>query len=510
MTDVTVPGGDGTAFTIDFGDPIYPADTEAAYVAAQDVFELDYAAPQDVNTANISNQPATVPGAYNELIDNTAGSDTVAAGWTYLAADVATTSDDPYNGFLAIGDLTGDVANFSTTASIYTAGAGQQEIIPPDAMTIDTSGSTGGTIEAQSLDTLQLATGDWDVQLNGVGDYVALGAGNSTVAAFAGDLIVEGAGSASVTFGQGGILVGGAGASAVEMQGTGDVFAGAGSMTVTADGPSDDVTGGSGAATIVTNGASDAVFAGAGSTTVFAGGSGSMVGPGAGSLVVVDSGTGTSYFDSTGGFPETVNQGTATFFGDAAGAYLSTQDKQLYLVSDGGADTVVGSAFQDVSGTQPAPVIFGAAGCDISIQNEQDGTFATAEGGNETISAGQSYDPGMAFFAGTGNDDLIGFGGGGNYFLASTGNATMTGGTGTSGNDLYEFANGHAGGTDVIDTFGPGSALFLSGYGTASDSGISSETATSAGVQLALADGTKITFSSLTSTSELSGNIYHI
>jgi hypothetical protein len=513
MTDVTVPGGDGTTFTLTFGDPVYAGDDgSAANTAELDVFDLDYAAPQDVNTADISNGLAvTVAGAYNELTDNAAGTYTVPAGWSYLAADVVDPRDDPYDGFLATGDLTGSVADFSATGSTYTAGSGGQDIVAPDYMTIATSSNAGGFIAAQSLDTLQLDSGDWYVSLAGVGDNVALGAGDSTVDAVTGALIVEGAGTASVTLEQGNILVGGAGPSTVDMQGNANnVFAGTGPMTVTAAGAGDSVTGGSGRATVSMNGVSDAVFAGAGPTTVFAGGTSGMVAPGSGSLVVVDSGTGTSYFDSTGTYPGTASQGTATFFGDTAGAYLFTEDKQLYVVSGGGADTVAAQIGGDVVGLQAAPVIFGAAGCDITITDKTNGTFATAEGGNETINAGQSYDPDMAFFAGTGNDDLVGFTGGGNYFLASTGNATMSGGTGIYGSDLYEFANSHAGGTDVISTFGPGSALFLSGYGTAADSGIASETATSAGVQLDLTDGTKIIFSSLTSTSALDGSIFHI
>jgi Ca2+-binding RTX toxin-like protein len=80
-------------------------------------------------------------------------------------------------------------------------------------------------------------------------------------------------------------------------------------------------------------------------------------------------------------------------------------------------------------------------------------------------------------------------GGGADTVVGGSGASTITGG---SGDDVYNFLASHAGGTEVINDFKPGTdKLTFSGYAT--DTPVASETITGGSDIIKLTDGTEIT-----------------
>jgi len=164
------------------------------------------------------------------------------------------------------------------------------------------------------------------------------------------------------------------------------------------------------------------------------------------------------------------------------------------------------------SGTGGA-TIFGAPNIAVNLT----GSFGTASKpnlllaatGNETLNAAGSSGSNL-FVAhsgsATGATQMIG-GSGNDTMLAGagTGSVTMTGG---AGSDVFVFFKNSVA-TDVVKDFTAGDSIFIEGYATTGSAAQlqSNATVSGAGVTLGLSDGTTVTFSNLTSASQLNGAI---
>ncbi len=86
-------------------------------------------------------------------------------------------------------------------------------------------------------------------------------------------------------------------------------------------------------------------------------------------------------------------------------------------------------------------------------------------------------------------------GSGNDLMIAGTGAGTMTGG---SGNNIFEFLNGHAGGNYTVSDFSSNDLLALFGYGSAAGANaITNATVSGGSTHIALSDNTQITFTNI-------------
>ena len=455
MNIVTVPGGTGVTIAI-------PYTEESNQVAAEQLLAaLIYANPQSVHVAYAETGFDTaVPGDINELIDATGGQVAVPDGYQYLVSDYgAGNATYPYNSFIGSGNFNGASIDAFTTGLDFQAGTGAVTVVAGGALTITTlqSGSLGGELmlDGGLMQTVTLTSGNWTVQ-TGIGP---------------------------------GLVTLGSGADKVTVYGRDTVYGGSGRDTVTLDSAESVVYGGSVSATMVDQGGSDSIVGGKGWDTVFADGAALSVQGGAGQIEFVDQ-PGHNYFAA--------GSGGGVVFGSAIGSTYQTGGSYFILVNLGGDDTVDAPA-----GSIPA-VIFGGAGCDITLKSQTPDSFVVGGVGPETINASSSSDE-VLFFGGAGNSDFIG-GKGTNFFCASTGDATMTGGAG----NVYEFIDGHAGGKYVISDFTSNSYLYLSGYGTKPENGIETQIVNNGTLDVTLSDGTLIVFQNLSNAAELAPHIHNI
>jgi Ca2+-binding RTX toxin-like protein len=118
-----------------------------------------------------------------------------------------------------------------------------------------------------------------------------------------------------------------------------------------------------------------------------------------------------------------------------------------------------------------------------------------AGAGAETINASQATGKNV-FFAGSGSDCIVG-GSGDDLFVLGTGNATLTGG---AGRNAYVAVAGAAPRAIVITDFDTTrNAVGLFGYGsTATAAALASVTLVAGSTNIALSDGTRITFQGVT------------
>jgi hypothetical protein len=324
-------------------------------------------------------------------------------------------------------------------------------------------------------------------------------AGVSTVVdAATGAVTLTGSGNYSVVAGAGNLEFLATGGSGTIVAGAGsDTFVGSnyallGDATTTGYiGGSDTVTSGN---FVLTGTAASVVAAGASATIT---GSGSTTNSASYNNVITNVGTGPNTFVIAAG-STTVNAVSG------GGAYFEELGQLLFL--NGGASTVVGSSTSGTAtlfggnaaltyfqGLSSAPVTFvggagtsylasagaggiaafGGAGGTINLINAAPNTafnYLIGGTGAETLNAALASGN-TAVYAGSGNDAVFLSNTSGDLFSAGSGSATVVGGTVAAGSgtaalpDIFTFANGSAGGSDVILNFGAASELSFSGYG---------------------------------------------
>jgi Ca2+-binding RTX toxin-like protein len=123
--------------------------------------------------------------------------------------------------------------------------------------------------------------------------------------------------------------------------------------------------------------------------------------------------------------------------------------------------------------------------------------------GAETLT-GAASSAANILFGGSGNEVITG-GSGNDVLVAGTANDTMTGGAGAN---VFLFINGAAGGNDLVTDFVPGQDFIdlvndASGLSAVilKTAVLRSQTMTSSGTQIALPDGTHVTFAGVSSLS---------
>ena len=371
------------------------------------------------------------------------------------------------------------------------------------------SGTVGGTFVGSGGETVALGGGN-NVYLSTVTgrfinpDYVAAGAGNDTIVDNNGGTLIGGGGS--------NLIISGSQAGAVDIISSGShdtVWA----MSSVTSGPfaplytgatvqssgSDALIFGDvtlpglsptnvGSLLVQDTGTNDTVSAGIGPATVSAGGTGLLVGAGSGNLLF------------QGG------AGSATVFGYAGANQTIDGGSGHVLFSDlGGNATVNGGATQ--------MTVFGGPGGDVTFNGASNsgGLLFQALSGNETLNASGSSS-GNLLAAGNllfgtnsgGADSLVG-GAGNDTFFGGNAAATMTGG---AGDNVFAFFKFLGTGTDVITDFNSNDSVLAAGYGNQAATLIQDAVTTNGSTSITLSDGTKITFSGMSSSSALTGHLF--
>lgn len=331
------------------------------------------------------------------------------------------------------------------------------------------------------------------------------------------------------------------------------VFAGGKSIAVTSNGtPSLMLTGGTGNDTIFGGANGVPSIAGSGGTNFLigdnSGGSTTIVSTGTRDLVdildggasVTSAGNGASIFMNGPGTLTAALGGSAPTVVGGAGAATITASKdalvfggkgELTFVGGAGAATVVGGsgAFENVSagsgglllGTNAnsfttvqgagTSTIFGASGGAVYIGKGAGNAVLAAGAGNETLNASGSSGRNIFFGSSDKSGTLRVAGGTGeDTILAGAGSVTMTGGSG--GGDWFVLTKSATAGAHnyITDFFGTDVA-FMTGYGGGQTAAglLSAAKVDSSGVTLTLNDNTQLTFTNLTSASQLTNHILY-
>ena len=467
--------------TVQSGGYVTIADAAAGSAAAT----LQSAIATAINTAVGLNGPvftATVSGAtavpsptgtQNEVLitDTTGGqSYTVSSAYQYVLYD-ASASTDTVNLAPGLEVLSGTVGG-------HFVGSGGETVALGGGNNFFASTVTGPYVNA---------------------DYVAAGAGNDTIVDNNGGTLIGGGGS--------NLIISGSQAGAVDIISSGShdtVWAM--SSVVSAKSPFSGLYTGatvhsSGSNALIfgnfvetssllvqDTGTNDTVVAGIGPATVSAGGTGLLVGAGSGNLVF------------HGG------AGSATVFGQAGANQTIDGGSGHVLFSDlGGNATVNGGATQ--------MTVFGGPGGDVTFNGASNGggVMYQALSGNETLNASGSS-TGNVIAAGNllfgtnsgGADSLVG-GAGNDTFFGGNASATMTGG---AGDNVFAFFKFLGTGTDVITDFNSNDSVFASGYGDQAATLIQNAVTANGSTSVTLSDGTKITFTGMSSSSALTGHLF--
>ena len=308
--------------------------------------------------------------------------------------------------------------------------------------------------------------------------------------------------------GTGDTLVGGSGYDTIYTSESGKttVNSGTGSLTaylqdtVVGAGVNDYVWLDDGAGTIYANGTNDAVIATVGSQTIYGdsvqaantilrveltnqGGSTSTVGNDTVSALLSDT---VAVFDYTSA--NTINGGTGTLY---------------FIAGDSITATVHG-------GSGPA-YLFGGSGDVITLGALSDsgtgGDLYYVSGGNETLNGGAETGTLYAFAGGTG--DSITGGLGLNVLTASTGSETLVGGAGTN---YFNISDSVSSGANLVlsdfTTNGTSDLVLSDGFTQADVAAIENSTNVVDGsLVVSLHDGTQLTFTGITSGTQLTGHI---
>jgi Ca2+-binding RTX toxin-like protein len=299
-------------------------------------------------------------------------------------------------------------------------------------------------------------------------------AANQSIVAGAGGLVLAAFGSGTVVAGGGANQVFVTAAKA----GPWDILLGNGANTVLAATGNETIAAGSG---------KNLEFLGAGASSVVSAGADTIIG-GTGHDNVSVSGAGALVFGGTGGVAFTASAGVSTVVG--LGGALSVAGGAgggVFFGGTSGGNTIA-------AGSAPVTIVGGGAGDVLSAAGSASDVIAGGAGA-ETIS-GIGSTGANTFFAGSGPERILS--GAGNTAVAvGAGNDTLVSGSGYS---LYVFANGHAGGADVISGFDPVlDHLTLLGYAAgAAANAVANATVSGGSTLLGLSDGTTISFAGFT------------
>lgn len=270
--------------------------------------------------------------------------------------------------------------------------------------------------------------------------------------------------------------------------------AGSGSMVfVGGSSANSTVVGAGGASTLFGgSGGGNSLVAGNGKSLIF-GAAGDMIWGGVGTDTVVGSADGMSTV--IGG------EGTAIVFGGSNGVLVFGGSGSMeFAGGSGSGDTVIGGSGSGqffggsggnnvlVAGNGPT-TLFGGGSGDRLFGSGSAGDVISAGAGTETLVASATGNDWL--IAGSGND-LIFAGGGHDSIVAGSGDSQFVAG---SGSNLFVFADGRAGGHDVIWDFSPGrDHLLLAGYAPDA-AAIALGTAATSGnaTTISLSDNTRIT-----------------
>lgn len=255
---------------------------------------------------------------------------------------------------------------------------------------------------------------------------------------------------------------------------------------------------GAGAAfsTIFATGTTYTVFTGGGTVSV----PGTAVLSTSGTAVTV-SGSTTAVADTTSGSNTiTSTTNTVIFSGPNDTVTASTGSTTLFGASSGTTTFSIGGSGSSVTGGSGN--IAGVASSSNSTLVGGTGTsLFTVNGANNLVAAGQSGTTGVDLSQSAGGNTIttnpLGNSGtliatlsnGADSVIGGGGASTITAG---SGNDVFGFVNGHAGGSEVIIGFSSNDTLAFGGYGY-SLTNAPTETVTSGSDVITLSDGTTIT-----------------
>ena len=459
----------------------------------------------------------TVPGVLAGTIDlqlSTQQNQQLAAqllAQVYAAAgsgilDVENTPTNPPSGsgdfaVFAIGDQ-GGVLNSGPNAATVPTGYGF--II--NAFTTAPATVTGAP--GQSNEAVLSGQGGLTFFTNGGSGTVIAGGGNNLVAPGAGapntgsnwTLLFDG-GSNTVSGPVGNLFIddGSSGAA-----GSNQIFLGSGNDTVLSWGIDLIVAAPGGSALIVSHQAGTSVYGNTGSTEVINLGGRDTVVQGSGPETMFAGATGGLYFGG-GALTFLAAPGTDSTVvgGDGSNTLYADGSNDLFFVGRGQFMLSGGSGNQTVVGTQgfsDNAVMFSDNGGSVVLFGNTAGNVLVAGAGNATLNAGGASG-GEAFFAGTGNDLIVGSSGT-NFILAGPGNDTLVGGAGAN---VFQVARGVAsGGSELIANWNAADQLYLPGYGAARPDGLpagAAVTVVNGSAALTLIDGTRITFLGVSSVS---------
>ncbi len=384
---------------------------------------------------------------------------------------------------------------------------------PSPSYTIATSGYVLDTISGGA--TISLTTGSDTVLVAAVNAQATItGAGDDNQIIF-----VTGENEYIGTADTGGdTLVGGSGQDTVYTSKTGATTVNSGTGNLTAY--LQDTTAGTtvndyvwlddGANTIYAQGLNDAVIATVGDQNI----NGDTT-PGAGAILRVEltnqgtSSVGTNVSPLAADTVNALNTDTVAVFDYTSNNSIVGGTGILYFVAGDSISATVHA------GTGPA-YLFGGAGDSITLGALGDtaagpGSVYFVSGGNETLS-GAAETGTLYAFAGGDGDSLSG-GTGFNVLTAAGGSETLTGGTAATATNYFNIdaTQSGAGADLVLNDFSTDgrSDLVLSGGFTQADVAMIEDSSNTTGgnLQVTLSDGAQLTFTGITSGSQLTGHI---
>ena len=319
--------------------------------------------------------------------------------------------------------------------------------------------------------------------------------------------------------GTGQSIVSGAGGSTLVLAGSKSTVIASGDNIIFDQGDSNAITLDNGANTVVESGTNATVTGGTGNNIIginpsagAAGGTTLVISAGHDTILAssgnmtVDASTSSSSASELVG----VFGGRLTFVGGAGSATVGGGSAGSAYVR-GGSGSLIASGGKEgsnllVGGTGDA-TLFGGGNGDVLVAG-LGSNILVAGSGNETLTGafpGYVTSGNNVFFSGSGNAAIT-TGNGNDTVFAGSGTSTVTLGAGA---DLVAIVNGGAGGNIVINGFdaAQGDRITLQGYGAdaAANAVNSATTQGGSGSAITLADGTKVTFTGVTS---LDGNSF--
>jgi Ca2+-binding RTX toxin-like protein len=463
MATVTIQGGQGSD-TIAFAFTVTGTNTTAyANAFATDVNKI-------LTTGTFTTLPGT-GGTQAIALSQGAQADQV-----YVLAN-PTVTDESYN--IPTGGYVLDTISGGVTINLDTAAGGSDTVwvaaIHADATVV---GGGGSNNQVTFVDGNNVFIGTADLG----GDTVVGGSGFDTI-------YTSEAGSTTVNSGTGSATI-------YLQDSTASSSAGAVSIN-------DYVWLNDGTNTIYANGVGDAVISSVGDQTIWGAGGSPQSG-------VVDPGNGTGYLgvvlqsSSNGDLINAANSATVAAFDYGNNTSIIGGTGDLYFI---GGDSVTAS----VDGGAGNAYLFGADGDNLTLGAGSTGSAYFVAGlGNETLDGAASTGTLYAFGGSdTAGSDSITGGSGFNALTAGAGSETLTGGSGTN---YFQISEATAPGSNITinDFLGGNSTLILDGANSQADAqAIYSATSDdpAGNLVVTISDSTTITFTGITSGSQLQGHI---